>query len=197
MSDIESIWPQIVEAFGHYGKRLRERPGPARVKQLEKLLLEYTAEELVAAPDGYVRQHKGLEERDGFDPRQYFTFESVYRDSKVEKRIEWGLEGHWVAPRAKNASRYANASEVIVNLDFRQEGVTLSVRDNGGGFDPRQPGPVTQQGGFGLTGMRQRAALMDGELEINQNLMQFIQETPHSLIVYIRPTQTLNLELTD
>ena len=65
-----------------------------------------------------------------------------------------------------NIMKHANASEVTVNLAFHREGVNLSVRDNGRGFDPHQPGPVTQQGGFGLTGMKQRAALMHGELTI-------------------------------
>jgi signal transduction histidine kinase len=44
--------------------------------------------------------------------------------------------------------------------------VCLTVRDNGKGFDLGQPGPVTRQGGFGLTGMKQRANLMHGALTI-------------------------------
>ena len=53
-----------------------------------------------------------------------------------------------------------------MNLGYEKDRVNLSVRDNGQGFNPRQPNPVTQQGGFGLTGMKQRAALMRGDLHI-------------------------------
>ena len=37
----------------------------------------------------------------------------------------------------------------------------MTVRDDGGGFDPRSSSP-----GFGLIGMRERLALVHGELDI-------------------------------
>jgi signal transduction histidine kinase len=48
-----------------------------------------------------------------------------------------------------------------VRLARRPDGLELRVADDGAGFDTAAP---TE--GFGLAGMRERAALMGGELEI-------------------------------
>ena len=62
-----------------------------------------------------------------------------------------------------NAARHSGASQVEVLLERDADAVTLTVRDNGQGFpagDPRKPGS------YGLTGLRERAALLDGEISI-------------------------------
>ncbi len=60
-----------------------------------------------------------------------------------------------------NAARHASASEVEVRLT-RDPDVHLHIRDNGTGFDPHTPA-----GGFGLTGMRERAQVAGGVLELS------------------------------
>jgi signal transduction histidine kinase len=56
-----------------------------------------------------------------------------------------------------NAVRHAQASRILVRITYRPRLLRLEVEDNGKGFDPeRIPGP--DQGSFGLTGMRERAA---------------------------------------
>ncbi len=62
-----------------------------------------------------------------------------------------------------NIAKHAAASRVGVTLTYLDEEVALDVRDDGAGFDPR--GPVTS-GSFGLRGMRQRAQLLAGVLEV-------------------------------
>ncbi len=65
-----------------------------------------------------------------------------------------------------NARKHAQAQRVRVGLQFGPESVSLLVEDDGIGFDVDAvivPGP---QGGYGLFGMRERARLLDGELEI-------------------------------
>lgn len=65
-----------------------------------------------------------------------------------------------------NARKHAQAQRVRVGLQFGAENVSLIVEDDGIGFDvdaAATPGP---QGGYGLFGMRERARLLDGELEI-------------------------------
>ncbi len=52
-----------------------------------------------------------------------------------------------------NVRRHAAAARVSVALDYREAGVSLRVTDDGCGFDPSAPA-----GGFGLEGMRSRAA---------------------------------------
>jgi|GEM_PF-14817 len=65
-----------------------------------------------------------------------------------------------------NARRHAEAQRVRVGLQFGPDCVSLIVEDDGIGFDVDAaitPGP---QGGYGLFGMRERARLLDGEMEI-------------------------------
>lgn len=64
----------------------------------------------------------------------------------------------------RNVVRHAGAHRVSVVLASGPGSVTLEIRDDGVGFDPRT---VVQQGGrrpFGLTAMRERARQAGGEL---------------------------------
>ncbi len=62
-----------------------------------------------------------------------------------------------------NVIRHAEAQQVDVALNYDQNGFVLRVQDNGRGFDARQ-----QQNGehYGLVGMKERAALVGGKVEI-------------------------------
>ncbi len=59
-----------------------------------------------------------------------------------------------------NAMRHSNAAEVVVTLTRIEDGLALCVKDNGRGL------PEHLREGGGLTGMRERAMLIGGELEI-------------------------------
>lgn len=63
-----------------------------------------------------------------------------------------------------NAARHARAKKLHVTLDFGAKQFRLTVRDDGAGFDPTQPPP--SGGGFGLVGMKERAAELKGELSV-------------------------------
>jgi PAS domain S-box-containing protein len=66
-----------------------------------------------------------------------------------------------------NTGQHARASSVLVHLDVSEEGrVTVSVRDNGCGFDPSRIGAVEHAGHFGLIQMRERALALGGTLDI-------------------------------
>jgi PAS domain S-box-containing protein len=65
-----------------------------------------------------------------------------------------------------NISKHAHATHVGVVLQRAGAGVLLIVEDNGRGFDmTRAAGPP--DGGFGLLGMRERAELIGGTLDID------------------------------
>lgn len=68
-----------------------------------------------------------------------------------------------------NIAKHARATSGEITLAFDQKTVTLSVSDNGVGFesDDFQPRPG---GGFGLYNLRERVALVGGKLVINQSL---------------------------
>lgn len=61
-----------------------------------------------------------------------------------------------------NINKYAQATVVDVRLRTREDFIQLTVTDNGKGFDPAQV-----SGGFGLQGMQERVAALDGCLRIN------------------------------
>jgi signal transduction histidine kinase len=64
----------------------------------------------------------------------------------------------------RNAARHSGARSVEIALRAVDGGLELAVRDNGVGFDPtRKQGRPS----LGLAGMRQRLALVDGELTID------------------------------
>ncbi|MBB2935353.1 signal transduction histidine kinase [Amycolatopsis bartoniae] len=60
-----------------------------------------------------------------------------------------------------NVAQHAGANRVGVTLSYMEDQVTLDVRDDGRGFDP-----LTATCGFGLSGMRQRAARLLGSLVV-------------------------------
>jgi two-component system sensor histidine kinase UhpB len=68
-----------------------------------------------------------------------------------------------------NAARHGAATEVTVRLREGPAGITMEVRDNGRGFEPddvRRPTPGHPQARFGLFGMRDRAQLLGGSLNV-------------------------------
>lgn len=62
-----------------------------------------------------------------------------------------------------NALKYAEASEICVQVSFDLDKVRLTVRDNGRGFDKNDR---PRGSGFGHIGMRERVAALRGELVI-------------------------------
>jgi len=68
-----------------------------------------------------------------------------------------------------NIKKHANATKVSVTLTYTPEAVCLDVKDDGAGFDPAQLSGVSEQGGFGLTAMRQRTKLLRGTLEVRSH----------------------------
>jgi signal transduction histidine kinase len=63
-----------------------------------------------------------------------------------------------------NAAKHARATRVTVTLSYLGDTVTLDIDDDGVGFaDPPRP---PRDGGFGLTGMRERVAAVGGELHV-------------------------------
>jgi signal transduction histidine kinase len=60
-----------------------------------------------------------------------------------------------------NICKYAEASEVRVQLQTTCDRVLLSIEDNGRGFQLE-----SRAGGFGLQGMRERIASLNGEFHL-------------------------------
>jgi signal transduction histidine kinase len=66
-----------------------------------------------------------------------------------------------------NTLEHAHAQNIVVRVRFAPRGVSLSVTDDGVGFTlPPGPDLFTQAGHFGLVGMRERATLLGGTLQV-------------------------------
>jgi signal transduction histidine kinase len=65
-----------------------------------------------------------------------------------------------------NAVRHSGAQQLTLSLVFRANDVSLCVSDDGHGFDPANTHP-SRQGGFGLSGLHERAGAMHAQLEVH------------------------------
>lgn len=64
-----------------------------------------------------------------------------------------------------NAAKHGKASSVWVNLDAAEDGISISLEDDGLGFDPRK-----SLSGLGLRGIRERFLALKGGLEVESAL---------------------------
>ena len=62
-----------------------------------------------------------------------------------------------------NVGRHAQATQVEIELGSRNGDVTLSIRDNGRGFDPEA---VRAQSSMGLRGMKERITPLGGAVRV-------------------------------
>jgi signal transduction histidine kinase len=87
----------------------------------------------------------------------------VSSDKRLALEIEVNL--YRIAQEAlNNIAKHAQASNVSIVLDKLADKVVLIIEDNGIGFDVEEK--VSKVRGLGLIGMGERAALVNGELEI-------------------------------
>jgi signal transduction histidine kinase len=75
-----------------------------------------------------------------------------------------------------NAAKHAAGQPVAVRLDYGKADVRLSVRNDlaPGADDGHRAGAGTVNGGYGLTGMRERLRLLDGNLEAGRRDGQWV-----------------------
>lgn len=69
-----------------------------------------------------------------------------------------------------NIERHAAASRVEIDLHREGDSVRLEVRDDGTGFDVARIPQLVRNGHFGIAGMRERAQMVDGRLDVASHL---------------------------
>jgi signal transduction histidine kinase len=96
--------------------------------------------------------------------------EAAFHVSGSPRRLSEELEltVYRIAQEAlNNVEQHARARQVNLSLHFNLEEVLLEVADDGVGFEvPEHPEELARKGHFGLLGMRERAALVGGRLEL-------------------------------
>ena len=124
--------------------------------ELRPIILETHG--LVAAFEQYVNQ---LRSSENFTVH-FKTVKHVNYDTKVA-----GTIFSIVQEAINNIKRHANASNVWLSLEARNDRFIAMVRDDGVGFDVSQKDDdYGKRGSFGLLNMRERAVLIDAKLQI-------------------------------
>ena len=65
-----------------------------------------------------------------------------------------------------NAFSHAHARQIEVEVRYEDRGLVLCIHDDGKGIDPQVLTGKGQAGHYGLRGMRERAKLVGGKLEV-------------------------------
>ncbi|OGN96883.1 MAG: hypothetical protein A2Y89_03400 [Chloroflexi bacterium RBG_13_51_18] len=95
----------------------------------------------------------------------YFTVKG--EEKRFEPEVELSLF-RIVQESLNNVRKHAEASEVHVAAEFNGNGMRLTVRDNGRGFElPRTLDTLPRNDKLGLMGIRERVWLLGGTIEIN------------------------------
>src|SRR5262249_36767352 len=112
---------------------------------------------------GLVPALRWLFDRFGAQTGVSVKFESAGLDGRLPTPIE--TTAYRIIQEAlTNVARHSQVSEVVVRVRADSSRLTLEVQDEGIGFDP---GPIyASKSGCGLTGMRERCALLGGALRI-------------------------------
>jgi signal transduction histidine kinase len=90
---------------------------------------------------------------------------STFYESGTDENIDKGLF-RLFQEALTNIIRHANATKVVSTLNVETNQVMLTVNDNGIGFEWDPEKSITT---LGLTGMRERVIMMQGEFEINSS----------------------------
>ena len=69
---------------------------------------------------------------------------------------------------AVNAVRHGKASRIDISGRLDPDGIRLTVKDDGSGFDPENR-PGTDEGHFGLQGVAERVARLNGEMTVTSS----------------------------
>ncbi len=100
-----------------------------------------------------------------------FEIPADFQAARIPKRrLSGEIETHLyriTQEALNNIAKHAAAKQVSVVLEKRDDRIILIIEDDGKGFDPSKLKAIERSGrGLGLLGMRERATLIGGDLEI-------------------------------
>ncbi len=154
---------------------LEDASPPQAQLHTDLLGARHTAGELIAAVRGFARQLRppALEALGLVISLRRLLGEVTYRtmitgdlvirgeERRLGEDVELGL--FRIAQEAlRNVERHAEASRILISLTFVPSEVELRVTDNGRGFATGATAMGADEGGLGLLGMKERAALLGG-----------------------------------
>ncbi len=146
--------------------------------ELRPLILE--TQGLVSAFEQYVNQ---LRDSESFNVHFVDTVKELDFDTKVA-----GTIFSIVQEAINNIKRHANARNVWLTLAVRQNHFTVTVRDDGVGFDiNKSDDGYDERSSFGILNMRERAELIEAEFRIESRVDSPNRGTTVQLILPFPP----------
>jgi len=156
---LPALWQKEPAAAMPYLQKLN-RLARSALAEMRNLLLELRPSAL--AETSFTQLLTNLKDAysGGFNiPLQVDSRDHCEHDLPYEIKIAF----YRVAQEAlNNLSRHSNAQNALIRFTYEKCGATLIIRDDGRGFDPRQP----SSGRMGLKTMRERAEAVGADLEV-------------------------------
>ncbi|MBA7674120.1 Signal transduction histidine-protein kinase/phosphatase DegS [subsurface metagenome] len=67
----------------------------------------------------------------------------------------------------RNVEKHSKAARAEINIEFDEDNITAIITDHGKGFEVNKSSKLLEKGKLGLMGMKERAHLLGGTLEIS------------------------------
>lgn len=93
------------------------------------------------------------------------TYQFFGKEQRLDSKTEVSLF-RLVQEAVQNALKHAEANEITVKVEMKNNLCTIIVRDDGKGFDVNQK----REKSFGIMGMRERVELLNGTLSIKSTI---------------------------
>jgi signal transduction histidine kinase len=118
---------------------------------------------------GLVASLDMLARETGKDAGTIVNFQRFGEEQRLAPEIEMAFY-RMAQEGLSNVTRHAQANQVTISLHYSAEGITMTIEDDGRGFDvPESPAEFAPSGHFGLLGMHERAELIGANLEIHSS----------------------------
>ena len=96
-----------------------------------------------------------------------------------------------------NVIKHSAATEATVVVKKQATAVSISIRDNGQGFDPARPSTQTHDFGYGLSGIAERVRILKGTLVIESPAGRGLQpDSGNSIQILLTDSQTMKQGVT-
>lgn len=92
-------------------------------------------------------------------------FTSIGKDERLNSKYEVAFF-RLLQEALQNAIKHADPSNIQVKFEITDRYVSMSIKDDGDGFDPNQ----RKDESFGIIGMRERVEMFEGELKIDSKI---------------------------
>lgn len=89
-------------------------------------------------------------------------FQTFGKEIRLNQNYEVALF-RLVQESLQNAVKHSNASQIKVKIDIREDSISITVSDNGVGFDLES----IDKNSFGLIGMEERVEMLEGKMSIH------------------------------